>query len=64
MKRTTRAVRNVKEIERALEFVREHALVQEVDDTPVVTSKGEQLLNELSESAGQSRFSLKGGPLK
>jgi hypothetical protein len=37
-----------------INFVRENALVKEVDGSHVVTSKGEQFLQELKAAAGES----------
>jgi hypothetical protein len=39
---------------RVIDFVRENALVREIDSTPVITSKGEQFLSELRSSSGLS----------
>lgn len=39
---------------RVIDFVRENALVQEIDSKPVITSKGEQFLNELRSNSGLS----------
>ena len=42
---------------RAIDFIRENALVQETDSKPVITSKGEQFLHELRESRSDSGLS-------
>ena len=47
-------------IDRARDFLQEHELVREVDNKPVVTSKGEQFLNEHEEFAGQSASRAEG----
>jgi hypothetical protein len=60
MKKTTGAM-NQEGIDLVLDFVREHALVEEVGDKPAVTSKGERLLDELG-SAGLSSSAAAGGP--
>jgi len=54
MKRTTGAIHQDKGIDRALDFVLENELVQETGTKPIVTSKGEQLLNEIAGSSGGS----------
>jgi hypothetical protein len=61
MKRTTGATHQDNGIDHALDFVRENDLVQEENSKPVVTSKGEKLLNELGESPQQSESNLDGG---
>ena len=45
---------------RAIDFIRENALVLEIDSRPVITSKGEQFLNEVRESAKRSNSGLSG----
>lgn len=45
---------------RAIDFVRENELVLEIDNKPVITSKGEQFLHEVRESARRSNSSLSG----
>jgi hypothetical protein len=47
-------------INHIIEFVRENALVRETDDTPVITSKGERFLQQLSETATRSSSGLAG----
>jgi hypothetical protein len=41
-------------INQIIEFIRENALAQEIGSTPVITSKGEQFLQSLSETTARS----------
>jgi hypothetical protein len=61
MKRATGATHQDTGIDHALNFVRENELVQEQNSMPVVTVKGEKLLNELGESSRRSDSNLDGG---
>ena len=54
MNKKTGAIHQDKGIDSALDFVRVNALAGEIDSKPVVTSKGEQLLNELGAPTAQS----------
>jgi hypothetical protein len=60
MKRTEGTIHQDVGIDRARDFLQEHELVREVDNKPVVTSKGEQFLNEHEEFAGQSASRAEG----
>jgi hypothetical protein len=46
--------------DRAMAFIRENELVIEKDSKPVITSKGEQFLHEVRESARRSNSGLSG----
>jgi hypothetical protein len=43
-----------------IHFVRENELVQEVEGTPIITSKGERFLQELKAAASHSSPDLSG----
>lgn len=45
---------------RAIDFIRENSLVQEVDSKPVITSKGEKFLQEVQESSRRTNSGLSG----
>jgi hypothetical protein len=45
---------------RAIDFIRENELVQEIDNKPVITNKGEQFLHELQGSSRRSNSGISG----
>jgi hypothetical protein len=61
MNKKTGAIHQDEGIDSALDFVRVNALAREIDSKPVVTSKGEQLLNELGAPTAQSESNSVGG---
>jgi hypothetical protein len=61
MKRTGEGVYQNSRINQTIEFIRENALAQEIGSKPVITSKGERFLQELSETATRSNSGLSGG---
>jgi hypothetical protein len=60
MKRTGGGMHQNNGISGVIEFIRENALAKEIDDTPVITSKGERFLQALGEAAAQSNSGLTG----
>jgi hypothetical protein len=60
MKRTGGGMHQNNKVNNVIEFIRENALAKEIDDTPVITSKGERFLRALGEAATQSNLGLAG----
>jgi hypothetical protein len=60
MERTVGGMHQNNGFDRTIEFIRENALAQEIDSKPVITSKGEQFLQALRETATGSDSGLSG----
>jgi hypothetical protein len=54
MKTRAETVHQNKRTVRVIDFIRENALVREIDSRPVITSKGERFLDELRSNSGFS----------
>jgi hypothetical protein len=53
MKNTGEGMRHNNGDNQIAEFIRENALAREIDNHPVITSKGERFLQELGETAAR-----------
>jgi len=58
MKRSKEAVQQSNNINQLDHFVLENDLVREINNKPFITSRGQQFLNEMRNSAGQLSLEL------